>query len=88
MDNETHSNTTDLANDRAAHRTAIKKRLIQAIEKSGFTAYQLHALLNKSNAQSNKVSHVFDYGMHRCRNAISFYPWLSSLTSHFLKLSV
>lgn len=63
MDNETHSNTTDLANDRAIHRTAIKKRLIQAIEKSGFTAYQLHALLNKSNAQSNKVSHVFDYGI-------------------------
>lgn len=59
----TEKTDTGQINDRTAHRKAIKDRIIKAVEESGYTPYQLHALVSKSSAHSNSLDSVFDYGL-------------------------
>lgn len=64
MSNEvTNETNTDRGIDRAAHRKAIKDRIVEAVHESEYTPYQLHALVSKSSAHVNSPDNVFDYGL-------------------------
>jgi len=63
MDIEANSKPTSISNDRTAHRTAIKKRIIAAIKDAGTTAYQLYPFVNDTSDNGEAVPGNYDYGL-------------------------
>lgn len=84
----------DLYNDRTAHRSAIKKRIVKAVAESGYTPYYIYHKVNGGSTNGGQTNALYDYGLSYptfLRTCNPDYPNICNLDSclaiaRFLKL--
>lgn len=95
MSNDTTRKTEyDLYNDRTAHRSAIKKRIVKAVIESGYTPYYIYHKVNGGSTSEQQSSALYDYGLSYptfLRTCNPDYPNICNLDSclaiaRFLKI--
>lgn len=95
MGNDTTSESgSDLYNDRTAHRTAIKNRIVKAVAESGYTPYYIYYKVNGGSTNGKQITALYDYGLSYptfLRTCNPDYPNICNLDSclaiaRFLKL--